>query len=180
MRLRTCKELFTFARLKLVCQPIRWEIVDGRVESPLATCGPFTDSYTVDWDTVDAEFSATLSPVHQRPASNYMTTSEAAGSFPALFKAHLERYEILPTPGTYYSTSKVLHHTRKLERLVKKLLPRNIQQIPGEFHCIIRIYNKALKSLNHCALSKNLWRHEKAFKSNPWTYKKKLCLHISS
>ena len=109
-------------------------------------------------------------------------------SQPYLFEAHLERYEVLPTPGMSHSTSKVLHRTRRIERLVNNLRELKKQQLflkehktnPGEFHSISRVYNKDLKSLNHSASSKSLWRHEKAFKSNPWTYSKKLRSHSSS
>ena len=154
--------------------------MEGRAESPLATRGSFTDSSTI----IGAEFSAILSPIHQRLASDKISTSEAAVIFSSLFKAHLERYEVLPTPGTFHST-KVLHHTRRIERLVQnlrveKLLTRSVKQIPGEFHGISRVYNKALKSLNHSASSKSVRRHEKAFKSNPWTYSRKLCSYCSS
>ena len=82
--------------------------MDGRAESPLATCGSFTDSSTIDWNDIDAEFSAIMSAVHQHLTSDEISTSEAADNFLALFKARLERYEVLATPGTSHSTSKVL------------------------------------------------------------------------
>ena len=44
-----------------------------------------------------SELSEILSPVHQRLASDEISTSEAADIFSALFKAHLERYAGLPT-----------------------------------------------------------------------------------
>ncbi len=53
--------------------------MDGRDETPL--CGPFTDSSTIDWDAVDAKFSVILLPVHQRLASDDISTTEAADIF---------------------------------------------------------------------------------------------------
>ena len=68
---------------------------------------------------------------------------------------HLERYEVLPTPDTPHSTSKVLYRIMRIERSdhnrreLKNFSQRNIKQIPGELHSISIVYNKALKSLNH-------------------------------
>jgi len=86
-------------------------MVFGRAETPLATCGPFTDFSIPDWDAIDAEFSAILSPVHQRLASDETSTA-TADIFSSLFRVHLERYEVIPTSGTSPSTSKVTHHRK--------------------------------------------------------------------
>ena len=82
---------------------------------------PFTDSSTIDWDATNAESSQILSPVHRCLASEEISTSEAADILSALFKVHLERYEVLPTPGTSHSISKVLHRTRRIDRVVQNL-----------------------------------------------------------
>ena len=64
-------------------------VFDG-TQPPLANSGPFTIYSSSDCDVNDAEFSAILSPVHYRLASDKISTSEAADIFSSLFKAHLE------------------------------------------------------------------------------------------
>ena len=77
--------------------------MNGKAESPLTTCGLFTDSSTIDWGVIDAEFSAILSPVHQCLASDEISASEAADIASALFKVHLEQYDVLPSLRTSHS-----------------------------------------------------------------------------
>jgi len=82
---------------------------------------------------------------------------------------------LLQVPLPQLPKSPTAERTVQKLRELKNSSRRNIEQNPGEFHSISRAYNKALKSLNDSVSSKNLQRHEKAFKSNPWAYSKKLC-----
>ena len=158
-------------------------MVFERSQSPLASSEPITIPSTTDWGAIDIEFSAILSPVHYRLSSDEISTSEAADIFSSLFKAHLERYDTTQEPAT---TSAFIHRTRRIEKTVGRLRKlknsnrRNMRQNPSEFHNISRAYNKALKALNRNVVAQNLRKHEKAFKSNPWSYSKKLCSSSTS
>ena len=68
------------------------------------------------WDVTDAEFMAILflRSSTSRFRQNFNLRRRRYFTSP---KMHLERYEVLPTPGNSYSTSKILHRTRRLERI---------------------------------------------------------------
>ena len=79
-------------------------VFDG-TKPPLVNSGPFTIYSSSDWDAIDAEFSAILSPVHYRLASDEISTSEAADIISSLLKAHLERYDAAQEPAAISSCS---------------------------------------------------------------------------
>ena len=61
--------------------------------SPLSQSSEATiETDTVDWDVIDAEFSAVICSIHFRLSSGEIQPTEAADKFSILLKAHLDRF----------------------------------------------------------------------------------------
>ena len=149
-----------------------------RDNSPLASSNLFTISCTPEWNVINAEFMAILSPVYSRLATDEISTCKAADIFSSLFKAHLERFDATTTTLPHFN---IIHRTRRIERTVSRLRQlknstrKTMRQSSSEFHSINRAYSKALRDLNRNVSFKNLQKHEKAFRADHWTYSKNLC-----
>ena len=154
--------------------------------SPLSQSSDATTAtVNVAWDLIDAEFSSIISPVYSRLSSGEVRPKEAACIFASLLNAHLERHEILPLnppSGTKPSAPPALvHRTRKIEKVVEKMKQllsdcrKNRKKAPQAFHDACRAYSKALRAKRSLESSKNIRKHKRTFRNNPWLYAKKCC-----
>ena len=130
-----------------------------------------------DWNCIDAEFKAILSPIHLLSAGD-ITTDEAASIFSSLVNAHLDRFEV---SGQSTNPQALTCRSRRIEKLaedlrkVKNQSRKLLKQNPAHFHNINRVYSKVLKARDRLSSSQLLRRHEAAFRKNPWHYAKSTC-----
>ena len=132
---------------------------------------------------IDAEFRSIVASTSIRLASNEINTAEAGDIFSTRFKAHLERHEILKEPKKPGSgnATEIVRRTSRIEkasehlRKMKNTGRKNRKQDRSSFNNLIRAHNKVKKACDKLADERSLRVHERAFRSNPWHYAKKVC-----
>ena len=136
------------------------------------------------WTTIDAEFSAIIAPVHLRLATDDLQPSEAATVFTSLLRDHLESHDQLPRMRLDTGQEKrvsMVHRTRKIKRIVvhlkdtKNNLRKHRKKNPKAFFDACRLYNKCLNGKKMLDHDHDVRRQEKAFRTNPWHFSKKVC-----
>ena len=106
------------------------------------------------WDVIDAEFRSIVASTSIRLASNEINTAEAGDIFSTLFKAHLERHEILKEPKKPGSgkATEIVRRTSRIEkasehlRKMKNTGRKNRKQDRSSFNNLIRAHNKVKKA----------------------------------
>ena len=123
-----------------------------------------------------------IAPVHFRLASDDVQPPDAAAVFTSLLRDHLESHDQLPRTRRKTGQEKwvgMVPRTKKIERIVKhqkstkNSLRKYRKENPKAFLDVCRLYNKCFnskKKLNH-----DVCREEKAFRTNPWHFSKKVC-----
>ena len=151
--------------------------------SQTAGATAFSNAQSGLWDAIDAEFRSITASTSIRLASEEISTAEAGDIFSTLLKAHLERYEVLkesrrPSSGKNIETvrrtrriEKTSEHLRKMKSTHRK--DRRLER--SAFNSLIRVHNKVKKACDKLADERSLRVHERAFRSNPWQYAKKVC-----
>ena len=157
-------------------------------DSPLshpADATATTDHFHGHWDVIDAEFRSILYSTSIRLASDEISPTEAGDTFVSLFRAHLERYDILKNSDNGKVTE-VVRRSRRMEKVSERLRRlKNTQRKMRRhdrpsFNNVLRAHNKAKKLCEQLATDSRLRYHEKAFRSNAWHYAKKVCADSSN
>lgn len=154
---------------------------DSLLSHPAAT----TDYFHRHWDTIDAEFRSILYLTSACLASDDISPTEAGDTFVSLFRAHLERYDILKQSDNSKVTE-VVRRSRRMEKVTERLRRlKNTQKKMWRrdrpsFNNVFRAHNKAKRLCDQLATDSRLRYHERAFRSNVWHYAKKVCTDSSN
>ncbi len=129
----------------------------------------------LDWDSIDDEFKAILSPIQLALNIDNLNTCEVSMAFADSLHSHLEFHGALgriSSTSDRPSTTKGPHKVRSIVKLTTRLAReknsarRHLSSSPPAFLNGVRAHNKAIKAARKVAQSRSARLQERAFKTN--------------
>ena len=140
-----------------------------------AVCG----SHEQDWEVIDDEFRAIITPVHSALSSEVIGVEEAGEVFSEVLSYHLHQHNLMSDKS--FSRNQGDHHERSVVKLTNRLAKaknlerRSIREDARPFLHAVRLHNRVKKASTNFTSFRSACKQERAFKKNPWSFAKSVC-----